>query len=310
VGNGDVSGSYRHLLNFFHARDNASNVGPQFGRLLDLIETPSPFAGATKWFNPSSFSSANPGANPPPNDLTTFRPPFNSISRFRDPGRININTVSIDRSGNSPLLQALLGDVPGANNNYFNQIRRSRQGYADGQEADYPTYFANPFRSFDSAGLMPKVKDMRKGDLAQGTNATLGGIEATLMRSQNPASLTSSSQPLLSYQSTNLWDDSSRNPYFQYGQLAKLSNIVTTHSNVFAVWITVGYFEVEPVGGSPSNSDIYPDGYRLGQELGIDDGTRKRHRGFYLIDRSIPVAFEPGRNHNVDRAVLVRRYLE
>ena len=285
-------------------------MGPQFGRLLDLIETPSPFAGATKWFNPSSFSSVNPGANPPPNDLTTFRPPFNSISRFRDPGRININTVSIDRSGNSPLLQALLGDVPGANNNYFNQIRRSRQGYADGQEGDYPTYFANPFRSFDSAGLMPKVKDMRRGDLAQGTNATLGGIEATLMRSQNPASLTSSSQPLLSYQSTNLWDDSSRNPYFQYGQLAKLSNIVTTHSNVFAIWITVGYFEVEPVGGSPSNSDIYPDGYRLGQELGIDDGTRKRHRAFYLIDRSIPVAFEPGRNHNVDRAVLVRRYLE
>jgi hypothetical protein len=29
-----------------------------------------------------------------------------------------------------------------------------------------------------------------------------------------------------------------------------------------------------------------------------------------MIDRSIPVAFEPGQNHNVDRAILVRRRIE
>jgi hypothetical protein len=29
-----------------------------------------------------------------------------------------------------------------------------------------------------------------------------------------------------------------------------------------------------------------------------------------MVDRSIPVAFEPGENHNVDRAILLRRFIE
>ena len=41
-----------------------------------------------------------------------------------------------------------------------------------------------------------------------------------------------------------------------------------------------------------------------------DTGEVKRHRAFYMIDRTIPVGFEPGENHNVDRAILVRRYIE
>jgi hypothetical protein len=35
-----------------------------------------------------------------------------------------------------------------------------------------------------------------------------------------------------------------------------------------------------------------------------------RHRSFFIIDRSIPVAFERGRNHNVDRTILLRKVLE
>jgi hypothetical protein len=84
--------------------------------------------------------------------------------------------------------------------------------------------------------------------------------------------------------------------------------MMTTHSNVFAVWVTVGYFEVEP---NPTGVDAaHPEGYRLSREVGIDTGEIKRHRGFYLIDRSIPVAFEPGENHNVDQAILIRRFIE
>ena len=44
--------------------------------------------------------------------------------------------------------------------------------------------------------------------------------------------------------------------------------------------------------------------------LGSLTGEIERHRAFYLIDRSIPVAFEPGENHNVDRAILIRRFIE
>ena len=74
----------------------------------------------------------------------------------------------------------------------------------------------------------------------------------------------------------------------------------------------MGYFEVEPSPDAHMAAGLatHPDGFRLGKELGSDAGTVKRHRAFYVIDRSQPVAFEPGENHNVDRAVMLRRYIE
>ena len=108
--------------------------------------------------------------------------------------------------------------------------------------------------------------------------------------------------------------DINRNPYFRYQPLQKLGNIVTTNSNCFAVWITIGYFEVSehrPTNASGTVFDAaHPDGYSLGQEVGIDSGEVTRHRGFYLIDRSIPVGFMPGSRLNTDDCVLVRRLIE
>ena len=91
--------------------------------------------------------------------------------------------------------------------------------------------------------------------------------------------------------------DVRRNSHFRYQDLTKIQNNVTTKSNVYATWITVGYFEVDSRN-------------RLGQELGADRGDTERHRAFYVIDRSIPTAFEVGQNHNVDRAVILKRYIE
>ena len=76
---------------------------------------------------------------------------------------------------------------------------------------------------------------------------------------------------------------------------------------MYGVWITVGYFEVEPASTIDA---ARPDGYQFGAEIGIDQGQIKRHRGFYMVDRSIPVAFEPGENHNVDKTVILRRYVD
>jgi hypothetical protein len=36
----------------------------------------------------------------------------------------------------------------------------------------------------------------------------------------------------------------------------------------------------------------------------------KRNRGFYIFDRSIPVAYERGKDHNVRDAVLLRRIIQ
>ena len=100
--------------------------------------------------------------------------------------------------------------------------------------------------------------------------------------------------------------------------MQRIQNSVTTQSNVFAVWITVGYFEVLPWNPTnPLNTSLppvpdfaHPDGLQLGQEIGIDTGEVERHRAFYIIDRSIPVAFEPGENHNVEDAIMLKRFIE
>jgi len=92
--------------------------------------------------------------------------------------------------------------------------------------------------------------------------------------------------------------DATRNAYFYYQGIQRMGNLITTRSNVYAIWITVGFFEFNPVTGN-----------RLG-EIGFETGEIDRHRAFYMFDRSIPVACEPGENHNVDQAIVLRRYLE
>jgi hypothetical protein len=110
------------------------------------------------------------------------------------------------------------------------------------------------------------------------------------------------------------YHDVNRNPYFANQPLQKVGNLLTTHSNCFAVWVTIGYFEVEdyrPITTGPVVIDAaHPDGLALAQEVGADSGEVTRHRAFYIIDRSIPVGFIPGSRLNTDDCVLVRRLIE
>jgi hypothetical protein len=115
-----------------------------------------------------------------------------------------------------------------------------------------------------------------------------------------------------------------RNPFFRYQLYTKLSTTITTRSNVYAVWVTVGYFEcerVQPTVQYPvqtghslplefNNKHRYPDGYRILRELGSDNGEAVRHRAFAIIDRTIPVGFLRGENLNVDRCFLIKRIVE
>ena len=48
--------------------------------------------------------------------------------------------------------------------------------------------------------------------------------------------------------------------------MQRMANLLTTRSNVYAVWITAGFFEVNP------------SGILTGNELGTDTGQIKRHR--------------------------------
>ena len=66
-------------------------------------------------------------------------------------------------------------------------------------------------------------------------------------------------------------------PYLQGSLLQKIYNNVTTTSNVFAIWWTVGYFEVV-------DETVMPP--RLGQEIGRNQNRHIRHRFFAIVDRS------------------------
>ena len=96
-----------------------------------------------------------------------------------------------------------------------------------------------------------------------------------------------------------LIDGEAENPYTALENLMRLSDVTTTRSNVFAVWITVGYFNVDP-----SNNDAF------GDELGLDDGTVQRHRAFYLIDRSVPVGFRRGEELNTKDVIIKETRLD
>jgi hypothetical protein len=228
----------------------------------------------------------------------SFHAPFNKVSNFRDPGRVNINTIpgTLDPTNfNSPVWTAILNGGPGPE---WKDIVASRRGdSAAGSNVTASiagsTYFPRPFRG--AGGAMFSLPGATPSPLE---------VDATLLR-RYPGS---PNEPLFRFPSgmVRSYNQPDRNPFFRYQPLTRLSNLLTTRSNVYAIWVTIGYFEVR--AGAPT--DARPDGYELLQELGSDTGEITRHRAFYIYDRSVPVGFEPGKDHNFEDGLLVRRFIE
>jgi hypothetical protein len=296
-------------------------------QLLEFLHVPLPFAGTDTRLNPEQSAAAP--ATP------ILHPPFNRISSYREPGKLNLNTAYerevIDALRGSPVPRGA-GPSRGIGP-YFEDVVDSRRGVGLPTGIQFtgvsttvepasidqttPTFFANPFRSFGGSQFPLFVPDT-----AGGTPIPVYRpfVETTFLRSDrvdhrmqppwpvNPAS-GGLHNPLLASTPAVLEPHNNpvRNPYFRYLPLQRLGNSVTTRSNVYAIWVTVGLFEVEHAQPDPTTS---PFGYRLGAELGWDTGDLHRHRAFYVVDRSIPVAFEPGKRHNAERAVLLRRFIE
>jgi hypothetical protein len=272
----------------------------QLHRLLGYLGVSSPFTCADTQANPTLAGASGSSLA----GQHAFHPPFNRISNYREPGRINLNTIYAPE-----VFNALMNGFPGANWQSFWQSRQGSPAAAilTPPSPAYPTEFARPFRS-------PGGGQYGTGTLANLTPTA--EINSTILRATSP---TSPATPLFQYASSAQVDHTDRNPYFRYEGLERLGNLVTTRSNVYAVWITVGYFEVSPASQLPGYpwsltaaqiQAIYPDGYTLGRELGIDTGEIERHRAFYIFDRTIPVGFQRGQDLNAEKAILLNRFIE
>jgi hypothetical protein len=313
-------GYYPHLLNFFNTNERGTGLSSDAAnlyRIFEYVGIPSPYAGTSKWYNFNNFNiEQNSYPLPTSSAIDPFdryRAPFNKLSRFRDPGKLNWNTMSHEKVWSA---FTKLHETSYINADW-QKIVNNRRGYdLSGAQmtpfgildmnAQFPTRFANPLRASTEASLVP-LDELRRAD-----------VDVTLFRSEAISPSDSpSDKPLLNNQndSPESHTHTKRNPYFQYQALMRSPQLVTNHSNVYAMWITVGYFEVDEWrGNNPNGPQVFdgahPDGFQLGQEVGSLSGEIERHRAFYLIDRSIPVGFEPGQNHNVDRAILIRRFIE
>jgi hypothetical protein len=74
-------------------------------------------------------------------------------------------------------------------------------------------------------------------------------------------------------------------PNYRWQILQKMSNVFTTRSNVYAVWMTVGFFEVLDENPDRLGAGINAPP-QLGAEINADIGQNIRHRAFFIIDRS------------------------
>ena len=256
--------------------------------------------------------------------------PFHYKPSYVAAGKINLNTISFDSTGNSRALRALeYNYLAGERNNLFNtvfqsQFAESRQGYVSGtvppnaflgavahpaMHPDFPTRYVGAFRPAMSSNIAPALATAD----ANTKMRSRFGVESSLLRSLDPdlnledaatrQGKTADTEML--FQSTEVAgtgldsDPDSLNAKHNFARMQRamrLPNLVTNQSNVFAVWVTVSLFEYDPISG-------------YGNEYVGDDGLPKRERQFFIIDRTIPVGFKPGEDLNTDRTILLQRKL-
>ena len=264
-----IRGRFHHLLNFFANDTDAGADRANLHRIMDYLEVPSRFAGTRDYLNTDNYPQ-----------------PFNFLSRYRVPGKINLNTIypANPAAPNQSLiwngLQRRFWNLNGGLK--YPEFADSRENGNPGP--GMPTDFGNPYRPSDESVNVPKGVPL------------VSEVGSTLFRNKSIGN-TTDMDPLFDFDNSAPIYNADRNAYFRNAQRQRLGNLVTTKSSVFAVWVTVGYFEVDGDG-------------LIGAEIGSDTGDVKRNRGFFMFDRSIPMAFEPGKNHNIEKGVLVETIIE
>lgn len=323
-----LAGHYGTLWNYLaHDIDTDGSAtgdlrrSPNFHRLLSWLRTPQPFDNLEEMIRPGSIATSNVWPPDPAlseaNFLTQFanepfKAPFNWVSPLTRRGRINLNTV-VDQDVYRALMLPRSRQPPEYQTGLFwDDFIASRRGFVPIAESpdpindanvnlhaamnpDFPTMFAAPFQPRETARVAPPLNNP---GAAGGNNRlrlpeTAAGLERPSATDPNrPLFERPATDPTISPANTP-----ERHPFFRYDELTRLENLTTDNSNVFAMWVTIGLFEVNP------------STLAIGEEYGAAQAANTRYRAFYIIDRSVPVAFEPGREKNARETILFSRIL-
>ncbi len=187
----------------------------------------------------------------------------------RVPGKININTIwdpevflaLCDPQASNGFAPSSIANLsnPSDINTVFGKLLASR---TPGYSSNTLLYNDQPFTSYAAFG-QPSTSADAQHPVLQFPNGF--GLQNTIFRRAVGST-------------DRLFDvTSAAHPYQKNELLNKISSNITTRSNVFAVWLTVGFFEVKDPTTLPE---------KLGKELGIDQGYNVRHQMFAIVDRS------------------------
>lgn len=321
-------GPFGHLFNFFHSQPTDLDAA-QFSRLFDFVHTLPRFRGEVEYVNPDPLRLSTNAFN------SLFRPPFNFHWNNLRLGQVNLNSLAefpvwaglmrghlnssefLNRDGNGSILtETQLA---------FDAFLTSRRGYAasggavspvtsgppynyvpSALDPNYPTEFAGVFRNNTDAGFFPTVRN--------GTSDALlnrRGVNGSILRASGdltiaaPPTVDGTTPPLfvrgitqVPTAATSVDQNRSRNAFMQYQTLMRTPNLVSDNSQVFVVRLTLGLFEVDA------------DTLNLGREYNEDIGQQERYEAMFIIDRSRPVGFIPGRDFNVKDVVLFERFYQ
>jgi hypothetical protein len=199
----------------------------------------------------------------------------------RVPGKVNINTIW------DPEILLALADAQLGNSNAFDSnaiynavastgiwttllSQRSTQ-IAPGLYA--PGQTDRPFWSLAAGTYPPGDAQFQALDNNNPPNPISFGINNTLLRSGTVGG--AGNTPRL-FQGT-VGGTAPSHPYLQDELLTKIFNNLTTRSNVFAVFVTVGFFQVIDDTSRP---------VKLGAEIGRAENRHIRHRMFAIVDRT------------------------
>ncbi len=283
--------AFPHLLNFeADAVTGGSIESDRMHQVFDFVEVPSRFASVDEYVETPASGVLNNAAA-----LADFgyrlSPPFDELSTYRYPGKVNLNTIS-----SASVWDALLGakDTGGGImlGPYASAFDFAAWRAALGDSPVRPAVAANYVATGGAVPGTANVGLFRSGIDSNRTPGTSGN-------------LSDETDYRLSYhQVVNPFNNTDRNSYFRNGLRQRLGGVATNRSSVFAIWVTVGYFEWDN-----ETNDFRMNGPNP-IEYGTETGTVQRSRGFFMFDRSIPMAYEPGVDHNIDRGILLQSLIE